>query len=99
MVPILNAPVCCPSCGHTQPRPAGGGTPMHACPGMAGLVVPLVPEGTRAEHRAVEREDYVAGADVRLDGNGRPVMHVRTVRDDGEDLTVYAPTAHVEARA
>jgi len=74
-------------------RTVDGKTPMHPCPGMAGLLVPLTPEGVRCELRAVEREDYVGRELVQTDGNGRPVMAVRTLRDDGEDCTVYAPTA------
>lgn len=67
--------------------------PMHRCKGMAGLMVPLIREGTRAEHRAVERGDYVGKELVTCDANGRVIMAVQTVRDEGEDCTVYAPTA------
>jgi hypothetical protein len=79
----------CPSAAITR----DGSTPMHPCRGMAGLMVPLTPVGVAAELRAVEREDYVGRELVQTDGNGRPVMAVRTLRDDGEDCTVYAPTA------
>lgn len=68
-------------------------TPMHQCKGMAGLMVPLIREGTRADHRAVERGDYVGKELVTCDANGRVIMAVQTVRDEGEDCTVYAPTA------
>ncbi|MGR6922559.1 hypothetical protein ACU635_50610 [[Actinomadura] parvosata] len=60
---------------------------------MAGLMVPLTPEGVRCDVRAVEREDYVGRELVQLDGNGRPIMAVITEREDGQDCTVYAPTA------
>lgn len=42
-----------------------------------------------------EREDYIGKQDVPLDGNGRPVMSVETIRDDGTDVIVFAPTAHM----
>jgi hypothetical protein len=65
------------------------------------MLVALVPEGTRAEARAIEREDY-EGADrgrVQLDANGRPVMAVETVRDNGTDRAVFAPVASGRADA
>jgi hypothetical protein len=58
----------------------------------------MVIDGVRCKVVAEEREDYIGREDVRLDGNGRPVMAVRTVRDDGEDLAVFAPTAHARFR-
>jgi len=60
---------------------------------MHGLSVPLVPAGTRCKVTAVEREDYVAGELVQTDNRGVPVMAVYTTRDEGEDCTVYPPTA------
>ncbi len=66
---------------------------MHPCRGMAGLMIPLVPAGQRCKVEAVEREDYIGDELVQTDGNGRPVMSVITTRDDGQDCTVYAPTA------
>jgi hypothetical protein len=72
---------------------------MHACRGLAGLTAPMVPAGTRAEHRAVEREDYISGDLVQVDGNGRPAMAVITTRNDGQDCTVYAPTATLRGAA
>jgi hypothetical protein len=41
----------------------------------------------------VEREDYVGKEIVRVDANGRPIMAVKTIRNDGEDCHVFAPTA------
>lgn len=67
-------------------------TQMHNCPGLGGLTAPMVPAGTKAKHEAREREDYINGDDVPLH-EGRPVMSIVTTRDDGEDCTVYAPTA------
>lgn len=71
----------------------GASAPPHQCRGMAGLVVPMVREGTRAEARPVERGDYIGNEVVQTDADGRPVMAVQTIRDDGEDATVYAPVA------
>jgi hypothetical protein len=97
-IPLLVAPEYrweCPSCDLTDvTREARPHQRMHSCRGLAGLAVPMVPAGIRAEHRAHEREDYIAGEQVQFaPGTGRPVMSVTTVRDDGEDATVYAPTA------
>lgn len=95
----------CPSCDLQQvTREARPHTRMHACRGLAGLTVPMVPAGTRAEHRPAEREDYIGRERVQYaPGTGRPVMSVQTVRDDPagdtvEDCTVYAPTAVARGR-
>jgi hypothetical protein len=58
-------------------------------------MVPLLREGVKADVRAVEREDYVGKELVQVDDNGRPVMAVKTVRDDGEDCTVFPATAAI----
>jgi hypothetical protein len=90
----------CPSCDFTDvTHEARPHTRMHACRGLAGLTAPMVPAGTRAEHRAVEREDYINGDLVQTDGEGRPVMSVLTMRDDGQDCTVYAPVATAKGSA
>lgn len=72
---------------------------MHDCRGLAGLTVPMVTAGTRAKHVINRREDYSHGDILRRDGEGRVVMSVQTVRDDGEDCTVMAPTALLDRRA
>jgi hypothetical protein len=102
MVPILQPEQrwACPSCDFTDvTHEAQPHTRMHACRGLAGLTAPMVPAGTRAVHRAVEREDYINGDLVQLDGNGRPVMAIVTTRDDGEDCTVFAPAATLRGAA
>jgi hypothetical protein len=84
----------CPNCmlkevtHEAQPH-----TRFHACRGLKGLTAPMVPEGTRCEVKAVEREDYVGKEIVTVDGDNRPVMAVETVRDDGNDVAVFAPCA------
>lgn len=71
-------------------------TRMHDCARLGGLSIPMVPEGTRGEHRVVEREDYIGSERVQL-RDGRPVMNVTTIRDEGQDCTVFAPTARAHA--
>lgn len=87
----------CPNCSaeHVTEQ-AEPHTPFHTCPGLRGLTAPYIPAGTKAQVVAVEREDYVGGEDVQRDAEGRPVMSVVTVRDDGQDVAVYAPTANVK---
>ena len=75
-----------------------GKTPMHPCRSVGGLMVPLVPEGTRGKIESVERGDWVGTEMVQTCGEGRPVMAVITTRDEGQDCTVYAPTATATAR-
>lgn len=82
----------CPNC-ESAARTVDGKTPMHPCKGLAGLMAPLVPKGTSCKAEAVEREDYVGQEMVQTDGDGRPVMAVVITRDDGQDCTVFAPTA------
>lgn len=70
-----------------------GATPMHPCRAAGGLMVPLVPEGTKGKLETVERGDWVGTEMVQTTAEGRPVMAVVTTRDDGQDCTVYAPAA------
>jgi hypothetical protein len=73
-------------------------TRMHQCGGLGGLETPMVPAGTRGKLVVHEREDYVGDADVYHHG-GRPIMSVEVVRDNGNDLAVFAETAYGEGRA
>ncbi len=93
--------VCPNACGVRAPdlrvgdAPVGGGAArLHNCRVLFGLSVPLVPEGTQAEARAVERQDYV-GAEVglRYVEDGRPIMAVEVVRDEGNDAVVFPGVA------
>lgn len=79
----------CPSSAVTH----DAATPHHRCRALAGLMVPLIPEGTRADVRPVERGDYIGRELVQTDANGRPVMAVTVERDEGQDTTVFAPCA------
>ena len=65
----------------------------HDCPAFGGLSAPMLPEGVQAKVELREREDYVGQENVRLH-EGRPVMSIVTTRDDGQDVTVFAPTAN-----
>lgn len=84
----------CPACRATdvttEPRPHSR---FHTCPKLGFLTVPMVREGTKAKLEAHLREDYVGKEAIQTDANGRPVMSVTTTRDEGQDVTVYAPTA------
>lgn len=83
----------CPSCDLQQvTHRRDVHTEFHHCRGLAGLWAPMVPAGTRAEHRTNEREDYI-GRDLPQMHEGRPLLNLVTVRDDGQDCTIYAPTA------
>lgn len=89
----------CPACGLTdvthEPRPH---TRFHTCHRLRGLTAPMVPAGTRAKVEVREREDYVGNERVQLDPErGRPVMSIVTIRDDGEDVVVFAPSAQAKA--
>jgi len=53
----------------------------------------MVPSGVKAKVQTVVRDDYINGESVAYDPDGKPVMSVVTVRDDGQDCTVFAPTA------
>jgi hypothetical protein len=58
----------------------------------------MVPAGTHCKIEVHVREDYVGKELVQTDANGRPVMSVVTTRDDGQDCTVYAPTARARRK-
>lgn len=88
--------VCPNACGASAPErrasgPEGGGAAqLHACRALHGLAVPLVLEGTQAQVRLLEREDYV-GSERPTYAAGRPVMGLQIEREDGTDAVAYAP--------
>lgn len=94
---LLNRRWECPNCDSAAVT-VDAKTPMHPCRRLAGLMTPLVPAGQKCKVEAVEREDYIGGELVQVDGNGRPVMAVVTTRDDGQDCRVLAPTAQGTVR-
>lgn len=91
----------CPNCSHaetTRGLPANAQR-FHVCPGLKGLNAPLVRAGVKAKVEAVERGDWVGRELVQTaPEDGRPYMGVRTVRDEGTDFAVYAPTATANLR-
>jgi hypothetical protein len=56
------------------------------------MLLPMVPDGTKAKITIVEREDYVGKESVQMH-EGRPIMAAVVTREDGEDRVIFAPTA------
>jgi len=90
----------CPNCNHTDiTHEAQAHTRFHSCRGLKGLTAPMVPAGTKCKVIAHEREDYIGHNQiVTTDGDGLPIMAVETVRDDGNDVAVFAPCVTSEGR-
>ena len=93
----------CPKCRreavtHGRPPDGNGFSQFHNCHKLGGLWCPMLPEGVKGKLEAHEREDYIGKEVVRLDDNGRPIMNITTTRENGQDCTVYAPTATADAR-
>jgi hypothetical protein len=97
MIKVLEPPVRrwhCPGCGDTHATKSFKVvTPLHTCRVTNGMTIPFVPAGTKGKVTAVLREDYVGTENVQYDADGRPVMAAVITRDEGEDRTVFAPTA------
>jgi hypothetical protein len=88
----------CPNCHGTDvTHEARPHSRFHNCPKFGGLSMPMVQAGTRAKVELREREDYVGNELVQLH-EGRPIMSIVTIRDDGQDCAVFAPTATVSVR-
>ena len=85
----------CPNCD-AKATTVTDKLPMHHCGGTRGLMHPLVRSGVQCKVEVVEREDYIGREMVQTDEHDRPVMAVVTTRDDGQDCTIYAPTAYAE---
>jgi hypothetical protein len=84
----------CPKCsGVDRTVRADVHSRFHSCPALGGLTAPMVPRGVKADMRVHERQDYVGTEDVPY-VDGRPVSSVEIVRNDGNDVAVYAPTAY-----
>lgn len=101
-IPILQPPVKRWECAHCNlkdvTREARPHTRMHNCSGLGGITAPMTEEEQRGmlQVRLKVREDY-EGKDhkkTQKDEDGRPIMAVETVHDDGHtDLAVLAPIA------
>jgi hypothetical protein len=84
----------CPNCD-AEARTVDTALPMHNCAGIAGLTAPLIVRGVAGKTVVNDRQDYV-GRDVpQTDADGKVVMSTTTVRDDGQDCTIYVPTAQL----
>lgn len=92
----------CPECGaaeRTPPVPPNG-TRFHPCPRLHDLTAPLVRAGTDCKLVAVERGDYLHGAEQRTGDDGKPYMAVETVYADGRnDVAAFAEVAIQAGRA
>lgn len=84
--------VCAKDCGSSA-RTYDSALPHHPCKAMAGLMVPLILAGTKAKVEAQPRQDYVGKEVVQRDADGRVWMSTLVTRDEGQDCSVYAPTA------
>ena len=96
-VPVLR-PVqhwYCPACRlESVTYEAKPHTRMHVCRARRSLTFPMLPLGVKAKIEVIEREDYVGSEQVQVDPErGRPVQSVVITRDQGQDTTVFAPTA------
>lgn len=90
----------CPACGLEDVTHKLSRTHMHVCPRLRGLSAPMLPAGTKAKLELHEREDYVGTENVQTDPErGRPVQSIITTRDNGQDVTIFAPSASVGAEA
>ena len=102
-IPILEPPVSewyCPQCGFTdQTRIAGPHQRWHTCPKLRMMSAPMLPKGTPGTFLIHEPEGYVGAELVQTDPElGRPIMSIETIRDEGTDLLVFAPTATADAK-
>lgn len=86
----------CPNCDKQEVTGLVGNR-FHLCPGLNGLMAPMVLEGVKCKVEAEVREDYVGGEILRYDGNGRPIAAVNVTREDGNDVVVFAPCAIAKA--
>lgn len=100
----MNAPltlhrdwVCADGCP-SNARTYDAALPHHPCHKRGGLMVALIPAGTKAKVTVNARQDYLGGDIPQRDADGRVVMSTTVTRDDGEDCSVYAPTAVLKVR-
>lgn len=70
----------------------------HDCPGLHGLVAPLIREGSDCRVIAVERGDYLRNEQQRTGDDGKPYMAVVTEYADGHtDAAVFPAVATLAA--
>lgn len=93
---ILEPPVQRWECSYCNTRATTKSQPnrYHLCPGLKGVMAPMVLEGARGGVlvRVKVREDYVGKETVTYNDDGVPIMAVETLHADGSnDLAVMAP--------
>lgn len=83
----------CPEC-HRQhvTRIAEPHSPMHQCAALRGAWVPFVEEGIKAHIVVNEREDYIGDNIPQTDEDGKVIKSITTIKEDGEDCHILAPT-------
>lgn len=91
----------CPNCGKEDvTHEARPHSRMHTCPRLRFLTAPMLQRGVAGKVELLEWQDYVGKELVQTDPErGRPVQSVVTTRDNGQDVQVFAPTAHLNTRA
>lgn len=86
----------CPNCTRTDVTLGLQPNRYHTCPGLYSLLAPLVRAGSSVKVTAVERGDYLRGAEQRRGDDGKPYMAVVTERADGSsDAAVFAEPATI----
>jgi len=93
-VPVLRKHWECPNNCGSWATTVDSKLPHHQCKRMHGLLIPLIPAGSKAGVKLNERQDYVGG-DLVDYTEGKVIMSTTVERDDGMDCTVYAPCATV----
>lgn len=101
MIPILRGQNWyCPNCGLRDTTAGPRPNRYHTCPALHGLTAPLLPESVKAKVTAQLREADVGTELVQTaPEDGKPYMTVTTLRDEGQDVIVFAPTISINARA
>lgn len=89
----------CPECGvQNVTHEARPHTQFHACSKLKGAWAPLIEAGIKAHLVVNEREDYI-GTDIpQTDEDGKVIKSITTIREDGEDCHILAPTVVFKIR-
>lgn len=89
----------CPEC-HKQAvtNEARPHTEFHSCPSLRGAWAPLIEAGIKAHLVVNERDDYIGTAIPFVDQDGKVIKSITTIREDGEDCHILAPTVNFTIR-
>lgn len=86
----------CPACDKQHvTKISDPHSPLHQCPKFRGAWIPFVEAGMDAGFRVNYRQDYLGKDTAITDGDGNVVQSVTTQRENGEDCTIFAPSANV----